>query len=151
MRVTTWIFAAVVLAGPCSAAAVPGTSAAPNKFCASARAHLKRKVLLDTDHTHDSRFRPPRLHEVEAQQTSASIGRKRLSIHYWATGKAVIGAAIDSAGRVVYTGIVQSTGDAWLDETARLVAEGYRFDPATLSGKPVWVCVMIPISFAWSE
>jgi len=61
--------------------------------------------------------------------------------------RVVVKVLVDTSGTVVEAFILQTSGDAMLEDVALKVARQARFVPAKSNGKPVCVWVAIPIDF----
>lgn len=63
-------------------------------------------------------------------------------------GKTVLKVTIGTEGRVTDVQLLQSSGQAKLDESAqKRVREEWRFNPATRNGQPVAQTIQVPVDF----
>jgi len=66
-------------------------------------------------------------------------------------GRAILRLSIDATGRVASAELVESSGSASLDAAALDAARGWRFEPATLDGRPCPSSLRIPVRFVLSS
>jgi TonB family protein len=88
-------------------------------------------------------------HEVDKKAELISIPKALYPNKPKGTGspRIVVKVLVDTSGTVVDALILQTSGDAILEESALNVARQARFIPAKLNGKPVRVWVAVPIDF----
>jgi TonB family protein len=88
-------------------------------------------------------------HDVEEKAELISIPKALYPKKPEGTGspRIVVRVLVDTSGTVVDALILQTNGDAMLEEVALKAARQARFAPAKSNGKPVCVWVAIPIDF----
>jgi TonB family protein len=147
-RVLRWASLLVVaLASPATLADASTTERSEQltKYCASARPLLRYDAVDPALLSAGARYTPPRPSAVMGQKVSEVSRRIAMQ------GTVLLGAVVNSVGRVAHVAVVERSAHTALDREAIVILKDADFVPATLNGKAVRSCTMVRFEFKVTE